>query len=201
MAGPIKTLFLALQASSFMTGVTLVYGEEMKKAQDVTLPYVVMVPTRGSHSEPGYAVDGSAGSQDALTKPPAIDIYTETLWQIDEQIDFYLWHAKTLSDGELDPDALPVDHADAIETLRLALLSAMREQTARLDANGKSYYGLNWKSLGEQWESASDAVSRFGRALVVSVQVSMSVVMAPPTQSEATVETTEFDPSISESLS
>lgn len=200
MAGPLKTLFTALVASSngagngFLQGVTVDFGEEALPAQDRPLPRIVMVPIRGNHG-PGYATDGSAGSEDELTKPPPIDVNTENLWEIAQQVQFYLWSAK-LNNGMQDPTAQPVDHADAVETLRLALLSALQDQTAMTDTNGRVYNGLAWKSLGEEWETMKNAVNRFGRALVVTVQIDVPVVMSAPTSIEQTVETTEFDPSI-----
>lgn len=191
MPGPLKTLFLALGASQFMQGVSLAFGEEQLAAQDLPLPYVVMVPRRGAHSEPGYAVDGSGGSEpDSVTKPPALDENIDTLWQIAEQIQFYIWAASTA------PNALPVDHADTVETVRLALLSALRDQRAQTDGNGNVYYGLGFKSLGEEWETMQNAVNRFGRALIVTVEISVPVVMAAPTSGEVTPTTTQFNPTV-----
>jgi hypothetical protein len=198
MAGPLKTLFLALQASTYMSGVSLAFGEEMTRAQEFTLPYVVMVPIGGNHERPGYAMDGSAGVQANGAKPGALDEWIDRTWEIHQRVDFYLWHAQLAGDGSLDPSANPVDHADAVETLRLAVLSALHDQRAMPDANGNAYYGLDWKSLGEHWETAQNAVNRFGRALVVSVQINTPVVMAPPAQGEVVVQTTEFDPSFND---
>lgn len=198
MAGPLKTLFLALQASTYMSGVSLAFGEEMTRAQEFALPYIVMVPRTGNHDRPGYAMDGSAGVQAGGVKPGAPDEWIDSAWEVQQRVDFYLWNAKLAADGSLDPNATAVDHADSIETLRLALLSALHDQGAQPDADGNAYYGLDWKSLGEQWETMQDAVNRFGRALVVSVQINTPVVMTPPTQGEVVVETTEFDPSFND---
>jgi hypothetical protein len=177
MAGSLKTLFQALQASAFLSGVSLAYGEEMKAAQDQALPYVVMVPIGGPSQEPGYARDGSQ------SPPVALDVFTEDLWEFAETVQFYLWAASTA------PNPQPIDHADAVETLRLAVLSALRDQKAQQDDQGNTYYGLAWKPLREDWETMQNAVNRYGRALILTVQVDIPVVM--PTPPEATILTTQ----------
>lgn len=197
MAGPYETFFLALQASVYMTGVTMAFGEEMIAAQDVALPSVVMVPRGGPAQEPGYARDGSA------TDPQDIDVYTDDLWEFGEIFQFYC-RAKSN-----DPTRQkPLHHHEATRALRLLLLSALRDQRAMSDGTGAVFYGLSFKALRSDWESMQDTsfgrtgqpfdrpIDRFARALVLSVQVNVPEVMAPPTQSEVTVETTQFTPSI-----
>src|SRR5579885_2607830 len=104
MAGPLKTLFQALQASSFMAGVTLGFGEEMIPDQGSPLPYICMVPRGGTVIEPGYAMDGSTSPG---SNPPLpshyIDGYTENLWQVSTQVQFYIWALSDL------PAAQPID--------------------------------------------------------------------------------------------
>jgi hypothetical protein len=189
VAGPYKTLFQALQASAYLTGVTLAFGEEMINAQDQSLPYVVMVPIGGDAGEPGYAIDGSTspGSDPPLPNQ-YLDVYTEDLWQFSEVFRFYIWAA--------DPSQQPIDNAEATRAIRLALLAALRDQRAMRDANGNVYYGLSFKALRSDWESMQNAVNRYGRALILTVQVDIPEVIAAPTSIEVQVQTTQFNPSI-----
>jgi len=187
MAGPLKTLFQALQASVFMSGISLAFGEESIDNMMPALPYIVMVPLGGVTTEPGYAMDGST-SPGVIPPPQYIDTYVDNLWEVSTQVEFYVW-AEASSN-------LPIDNADAVETVRLALLSALRDQRAQSNANGDVFYGLSWKPVREDWRRMQNAVARAGKALVVTVQIDVPVVMAPPTAGEVTVETTQFTPSI-----
>lgn len=189
MAGPYKALLQALQASTFMSGVTIAYGEEMIAAQDQPLPYVVMVPRGGESVEPGYAMDGSTSPGSDLPLPNQyLDVYTENLWQFSEVFQFYIWAS--------DPSQQPIDNAEATRTVRLALLAALRDQRAMRDASGNVFYGLSFRALRSDWEQMANAVSRFGRALVLTVQIDIPEVMAAPTSIETQVQTTQFNPSI-----
>jgi hypothetical protein len=194
-AMPYKTLLQALRASSFVVsaGITLAFGEESIGAQDQALPYVVMVPRGGPAQEPGYARDGSA------TDPQDLDVFTEDLWEFTETFQFYCWHAK-LTGGFADPTAKPEDHAEATRAIRLAVLSALRDQLSMVNVNGQAYRGLAFKVLRSDWEQMQNAVNRFGRALVLTVQIDIPEVMDAPTSGEQVVETTEFDPSINYSI-
>lgn len=189
MASPYKTLFLALQASSFMSGVSLAFGEEAIADQSKNLPYVVMVPRGGPSQEPGYARDGSQ------LEPQDLDVNTEDLWEFAETFQFYCWNVSTNGAAQL-----PVDHAEATRSLRLLVLSALRDQRDMLDANGQAYRGLSFRVLRSDWETMEGAVNRYGRALIVSVQIDIPEVMSIPTGLEQTVETTEFDPAINYSI-
>jgi len=168
MAGALKTLFQSLQASSFLSGVTLKFGEEYKIAQEGSLPYICMVPIGGPiDNNPGYS-----GGLD-----PAVEL----LWGIHEQVDFYLWHADT------SPTADAIDHADAVEGLRQLLLSALRDQQAQYTDAVNVSYGLAWTPSREAWALMGDSAIRYGRCLVVTCTPEISVAMALPP--EATVDT------------
>lgn len=183
-ASPYKTFLQALGASAYMAGVSLQFGEELVAGQEFPLPCVVMVPVGGDAVEPGFArtTDGT----NAITD---IDFDTESLWEFSERFDFYLWHAAA------DPLAKAIDHAEATRSVRLLLLSALRDQLDMLDVNGKPYRGLAFKVLSSRWQTMQEAQSRMGRALILSVQVAIPEVMDVPASGEGTVETTEFDPS------
>lgn len=166
MAGPLKTLLGALQASTFLSGVTVVYGDEETNTQRWDLPCIVMVAKGGPYVEPGYA-----GNTD-----PAV----ETLWETAERVDFWLWGAST------DPaNQGAIDHTDAIETLRQLLLSALRDQRAQYTDVNNVAYGLAYRVVDGRWETLANAVSKYGRAYVLTVQIQISIPMAAP--QEATV--------------
>lgn len=190
MAGPYKTLLQALQASAFITAasITLAFGEECIDDASQPLPYVVMVPRGGAAQEPGYALDGSVSGASSPLPSQLLDVNTEDLWEFGEVFQFYCW--------AVDPAATPIDNAEAVRTVRLALLAALRDQRAQVNANGDVFYGLSWKALRSDWEPMQNAVNRYGRALILTVQIDVPEVMAPPTSSEVTVETTQFNPSI-----
>lgn len=176
-ASPYKTLLQALSASSYLTGTTLAFGEESIADQGSSLPYVVMVPRGGPAQDPGYARDGST------TTPADLDAYTEDLWEFGETFDFYIWALST------SPGAVGVDHAESARAVRLALLQALRDQRAQADANGTIYHGLSFKVIRSDWETMQNAVSRLGRALILTVRVDIPEV--PATPPEATIETTQ----------
>ena len=187
-ASPYKTFLQALGASAFMAGISLQFGEELIYGQEFSLPCVVMVPRGGDAVEPGYA------RTSAQPTPLAIDFYTESLWEFPESVDFYRWNRSN------DPQAKPVDHAEATRSLRLSVLSALRDQLDMVDVNGIAYRGLAFKALSSRWQTMQEAQSRMGRALILTVQIAIPEVMDAPTSGEQTVETTEFDPSIVASI-
>lgn len=170
MAGPLKTLFGALQASTFMTGVSVIFGDEETFTQRFKLPLVVMVPRGGPFTSPGYA--------------QATDPETELLWETAETVEFWLWSAST------NPAAQgAVDHADAIEALRQLVLSALQDQRAQYTDAGTPTYGVAYSAVAGRWEVSTNPSSRFGRAYVLSVRVAVSIPMAAPTSTEATITT------------
>lgn len=169
MANALKTLYGALQSSTFITGngVSLVFGDEETYNQRYGHPYIVMVPKGGPYVAPGYA-----GNLD-----PAID----AIWETAEQVDFWIFSSSS------DPaNQAAIDHTDAIETARQYLLSALRDQEAQYtDVNSVSY-GLKTKVISGRWELvAQNSVSRLNRAYVLTTQIAISIPMATP--QEATI--------------
>lgn len=168
MAGPLKTLFGALQASTFITSnnVTLIFGSEELNQQRVTLPYVVMVPLGGPVTWPGYEYQG--------------DAYVEQRWEFAETIEFWLYNASQTAGAQG-----AIDHVDAIESLRLWMLSALQDQRAQYTDVNSVAYGLQYKVETGRWEASTNPASRFGRCYVLSVRVQVTVAMAAP--QEATI--------------
>jgi hypothetical protein len=175
MPGALFTLFNNLQNSQFFqsNNVTLVFGDEESNAQRYPLPLVIMTPRGGRFEMPGYSrsPDPSLGTVD-------IDPYTEQLWDETETIDFILWNASSDQQGA-------IDHADAIESLKLIVLSALQDQKAQTDPDsGVVYRGLQFKNPTGEWKTFANAVSRYGRAYVLSVPIIKPVVMLSPPQAE-----------------
>lgn len=172
MAGALKTLFGALQASSYMSGVTLLFGEESKRFQEPVLPAIMMVPVGGPIDDnPGYI--------------KGVDPATEMIWGIHERVEFWIWA------NDPSPTAQPIDHADAVEGVRQLLLSALRDQQAQYTDVASVSYGLTWKPTDERWALDDDAAIRWGRALIVSTLPVISVPMASiPGGPEATITST-----------
>ena len=175
MPGALKTLFGALQASVFLQGVSLGFGEEMVAETDKSLPYVVMVPTTGAiDNNPGYA--------------GGVDPNVEMIWGIHESVDLYLWANSSM------PNAQPIDHADAVESLRQQVLSALRDQQAQGSDTNAIAFGLSWYPVSERWQVMQGAVERFGRALAITVAIEISVPMLPPP--EATIASYQLNKTI-----
>lgn len=157
--GAIKTLYNAIKASQYMTGVSFVYGEEEIHDQSQTLPMVVMVPLTGQYNnQPGYEMAGDPAS--------------EMRWGITQPIDFYMWAYSTT------PNATAIDHVDATETVRQLVLSACQDQRAQYTDSNSIAYGLYYHAVSERWELMQGAFSRYGRALVVTVNFEITVPMA-----------------------
>lgn len=173
MAGALKTLFGALQGSAYMSGVSLVYGEEEVNDQSQTLPMVVMVPRGGQvTNDPGY-VNG-------------LDPTVEHVWGISESIDLYLWAYSTAN------GATAIDHADATETLRQLVLSALQDQRVQFDVNGNALNGLWFAAQSQRWETMQGAFNRYGRALILTVTAEISVPMATPPNATVTSESISY---------
>jgi hypothetical protein len=187
MAGALKTFYNALQASQYINGaatgqaVNLAFGEEFIDAQEYAAPYIVMVPTAG-RVDP---VDDLPGYVRNLPQD------TEMICGIEENVDFYLWGFNT------DPTAQPVDHADAVETLRQLFLSALQDQRAQYVDVADVSYGLSYVPLGERWLPMGKAFTRAGRCLVFSINLVISITTIPSIYNpDATIETVEIDPTI-----
>jgi hypothetical protein len=173
MAGALKTLFGALSASSFLTGVSLVYGEEEIGEQSIPLPMVAIVPRGGPFvDDPGYI--------------NALDPTVERVWGISESVDLYLWAFSTAT------GATAIDHADATESLRQLVLSALQDQRVQFDSQGNQASGLWFKAVSERWEAMQGGFDRYGRALVLTVTVEISVPMATPPNATVTSETISY---------
>jgi hypothetical protein len=171
VAGPLKTLYGALAASTFMTGVSLVYGEEEIHSTSHVLPVVAMVPMGGQYEQgPGYSHD--------------LDYTIEAQWAVDQVVDLYLWTKDT------NPLATPIDHADAIETLRGRVLSALQDQRAQYTDVASVDHGLYFRALSERWVQMQGGYTRDGRALVISVLVPTPVAMPAPQVATITSELT-----------
>jgi hypothetical protein len=168
MAGPLKTLFGALAASTYMTGVSLVYGEEEVHDQSLALPMVALVPTGGDFEDaPAYSTN--------------LDPYVEAQWGVRESVDLYLW--------AVNSSGVAIDNADSTETLRQLVLSALQDQRAQYSDVASVAHGLFWKPIRQRWQSMEGGWVRFGRALVLTIETTIPIPMAAP--QEATV--TSFD--------
>jgi len=174
MAGPLKTLYGALAASTFLSGVSIVYGEEEINDQSQPLPMVVMVPVGGEIGPSGYEGAG--------------DPVVERRWSVLEQVDLYLWAFNTT------PGAGPIDHADATETLRSNVLAALQDQRAQYTDVANVSYGLAFIAQRESWKAMDGAFVRYGRALVLSVTAEITVAM--PVPAEATITETDITTTI-----
>lgn len=170
MAGALKTLFGALQASTYLSGVTLAFGEEMISAQEATLPYVVMVPKGGPITADGYEGNG--------------DPIVERRWKINERIEFYLWAVAASS-----PNADRIDHADAVETLRQQLLTALQDQRAQYADVISVANGNYFDATEQRWQLEGEANTRYGRALILSVNFEITVDTTISTGPIATINT------------
>lgn len=178
MAGPLKTLFTALQSSAFMSGVAVIFGKEEINTQRFGLPGVVVDPIGGPYVAPGFATDASGNE---------IDPDTNMTWQKSPTVDLWLYAAS------IDP-ALQgaIDHADAVEALEQLVLSALQDQQAQYtDANNVTY-GFTYAAINHRWETSTNAVSPYNRSLVISVRLDVPIVQAAPTQ--ATVRSVQVNP-------
>lgn len=154
--GVLSTLLSTLQASPILTGagVSVAFGEEMINAEDVTIPKVVLVPGAGSYGpDPGYYLNA--------------DVNVDWIWGLKESIDLYLVaYATTVG-------AQPIDHADAVESLRQLVLQAIKSQADS---------GLKWTPVSGRWVTDANAVVRYGRAYVLTVQVDIAIPDVTPTE-------------------
>lgn len=158
MAGALKTLVTMLQASTFLTAssVAVVFGEEEVNDQSQALPMVVVVPKGGPLMDTGYA--------------QGIDPSVEMVWATKEEIDLYLWAYSTTTSAQ------PIDHVDAVEALRLLVLSAMQDQ--RYNQDGNNGGGLSYRVVRGEWKLMQGAMNRYGRSYVMTVEVEIPIPMA-----------------------
>lgn len=162
--GALKTLMTMLAEAPSMVGVSLAFGEENKIAQEHLLPYCCVVPIGGpwqqSGAYGGYYVDAT-NEQD-------------NVWATTESLALYLWAADD------DVNALPVDHADAVEELRAKVLQALQNQAP---------LGLMFRPISGQWALGADSVVRYGRAYILTVSVDIAIPAIQPV--EVTLESVE----------
>lgn len=175
MAGPFKTFMGALAASTYLSGVTLAFGEEMIHDQSAALPYIVVVPKGGQfEASPGYATN--------------LDPTIEAIWTVGEQIDFYLWAYDTT------PGADRVDHEDAAGTLLGQLLAALQDQRAQYTDVSSIAHGLYFHPVSERWQAMGEGFVRYGRALVATVLV--PIPRAQPAPQVATITSEQINVTI-----
>lgn len=168
--GALKTLFTMLSASTSFAqqSVTLAFGEENKIAQEFSTPYVCMVPTTGSYKKD--TVGFAKGAFDSATGQYA-NTDEDMYWPLSQTVELWLWAF------DPDPAATAIDHADAAENLRAAVLQAFWDQRPQ---------GLYFEPTGERWATMQDQQNRYGRALVMTVSCDVTVSYLAPV--DATVE-------------
>lgn len=159
MAGPLKTFMTMLRASAYMAGVSVMFGEEEVHDSSQALPMVVVVPVGGPVEYNGYS--------------KAEDSDVEQLWKLPEQLDVKCWAYATA------PGALPEDHADAIESLLVLVLSALQDQRANQSFTGQAT-GLWWKPTSGRWEQMQGGFVRYGRGYTLSLTIEKTYAMQPP---------------------
>ena len=162
--GSLKTLFQMLTEAPTLASVNVAFGEEMLSAENLPTPYVVIVPVGGPWA------DGS----DAPGYFKGADPNLNNIWMTQESINIHCWAF------DPDPNALPVDHADACETLRAQVLQALQYQAPN---------GLKFNPVSGSWVSMANAVNRFGRGYILNVQCDIAVPDVP-VQYETVTQTT-----------
>jgi hypothetical protein len=180
--GPLKTLFLALQASAFMQGVSLDFGEEKIAASDLPCPRIVMVPRGGPWYIPESVRQEDPEQPGTGALVPLEPGIVQT-WGCDDTIEFYLWAKSS------DPQAQAIDETDACESLRLLFASALEDQRAMSDVVGNVAHGLIYKPMRQDWVNVQ-GVNVYGRALKITVVIGVPIV--PPPSPDALVTQTDF---------
>ena len=163
--GALKTLFTMISQASEIAGnnVNIAFGEENKIAQEFGTPYVCMVPIGGRYKKDEPAY--------ALDADPSIDMQ----WPLQETIELWCWNANAGGVG--------IDNADATEDLRAFVLQALWDQRG---------LGLYFEPISERWALMQDQETRAGRALVITVEVDITVAYVAPVN--ATVTEITLDP-------
>jgi hypothetical protein len=168
--GALKALLSTLQASSFLSGVNVLFGEEELDDESKGTPKVVIVPDGGQWESPGYI--------------KGVDPETVNIWETKEECEVYCIAFSAT------PNAQPIDHADEVESLRQLVLAAFQDQRNQANADGSSAPGIYWKPLSGRWEKRQNALNRMGRAYVFRMLADISVPMpAPSGQVTVTSET------------
>lgn len=166
--GSIKTLCTMLSGFLSAYDIDVRYGEEFVFANDMKLPCVIVVPNGGPWEQNGYARDTAHQNTDANGRT---NVYYDSTsennrWMTHEDIQLYCWSADVDANGREKDTAQPVDHANAVENLRAKVLQALQQQAPN---------GLMYRPIAGQWVRASEEVTRYGRAYVLTVNVDITV--------------------------
>lgn len=163
-----STLVTQLAAAPTMSGIAVQFGEESLADESQPLPRVVLVPLGGEVGEPSYAMS---------TDPDA-----ENQWSIIEQCDVYMlaWNATNT----------PIANANEVELLRQKVLSAFQWQRYNENAQtGATTGGLYWRPLRMRWARFGDAIERYGRCCVLTIEVEIPMVDQSFVYTDATITT------------
>jgi hypothetical protein len=173
-----QTLMTQLAAAPTMTGIAVQFGEESIADESQPLPRVVLVPLGGEVGEPAYSM--------------STDPDVENQWSITEQCDVYMFAWSNAV------DATPADHANAVELLRQKVLSAFQWQRYNENATtGATTGGLYWKPLRMRWARFGDAVLKYGRCCVLTVEVEIPMVDQSFEYQDATILTVTQNAAVS----
>jgi hypothetical protein len=144
----IKTLLIALQNAPTLQGVSVVYGEELIATDQSTLPLVVIVPDTFTYTQEGYQQD----------QPK----YSRTISRKRQLVHLYCW--------AIDPLNTPIDNTNAMETLEQQVHQALAYQRSNAITSG-----IMWFPKGGKWQLMGGAFTRYGRGMVIDVDVEISV--------------------------
>ncbi len=148
MSNSLKTLYIALQNAPTLRGVSVVYGEEFVSTTAYNLPLIVMVPTTGTYSQEGYQQDQPR--------------YSRSISRKKQMVKLYCW--------AFDIANTPIDNTNAMETLEAQVHQALAYQ--RSNENTK---GIMWFPISCSWETMKGAFTRYGRGLVIDVNVEITI--------------------------
>lgn len=168
MSGGYETLCTQLAAAPIMSGVAVQFGEEAIADESAPLPRVVLVPLGGVVNEAAYSKS---------TDPDVVN-----QWAMVEQCDVYMlaWSATNT----------PIANANAVELLRQKVLSAFQWQRMNVDAGtGAVTGGLFWKPIRTRWSRFGDAVERYGRCCILTLEVEIPMVDQSFVYADATIAT------------
>jgi hypothetical protein len=148
MSNSIKTLYLALQNAPTLQGVSVVYGEEMVATTAYSLPLVVMVPDTFTYTQEGYQQNQPTYSRSISRKKQLVHLYC---WAV-------------------DPLNTSIDNTNAMETLEAQVHQALAYQRSNAATSG-----IMWFPQGGKWQLMKGAFTRFGRGMVIDVNVEITV--------------------------
>ena len=169
--GPYATLMTMLSASSYLTGVNIVFGEENINAQEFPIPFICVVPVGGSWQGNAYI--------------KGLDPEVEKAWCSTESVELWCWNAVNTG-GVLDEAATPQQHADAVVTLLTDIVSAFQDQRVGEGGDDNSG-GLAFYPVSGRWEQMKQGSLRYGRAYVLTISLEVPFMMPIPVGSETTI--------------